>query len=124
MAKDERVIGDGSDPATRETPEYQPPVRTDRISDEVMDKAEQIGKTGLTEMQGRATKFCTAAFGDGQFTAAMMCSQTGLDAEIACQTLEQLHAIGIIRRPVNDGGQMLYQMMPGIVHPKAAGARF
>jgi len=125
MDSEKPVIGSGGPPERGERPEYPPePIRTDRISDDVMDKAERIGKTGLTDMQGRASKFCVSAFGDGQFTVAMLCAQTGLDADIAVETMHQLHEIGIVRCPVNDGGQQLYQMMPGIVHPKAAGARF
>lgn len=111
-------------PAGRENPELEPQTATGKINAGILELAEQTGRSGLTEMQQKTCDYCCASFGDTSFTVGMFCAQTGVDAPSALAALNELHSYGIIRCPVNDGGQMLYQMVPGVVHPKAAGVRF
>lgn len=119
MLKDKTTAPDG-----RENPAPSPQTATGKIDQAIMEAAEQTGRSGLTEMQQKTCDYCSASFGDTSFTVGMFCAQTGVEAPIALAALNELHAFGIIRCPVNDGGQMLYQMTPGVVHPKASGVRF
>lgn len=82
---------------------------------EVADRAD-----GLNKEHGAVCDQCVGLYRDGQFTAAMLAGASKLSAARAKAILDDLHAWGYVRCPVNDGGQMLYQMMPGVVHPKGA----
>jgi len=117
--KDRSTAPDG-----RENPEPEAPTATGKIDAGILELAEKTGRSGLTEMQQKTCDYCCASFGDTSFTVGMFCAQTGVDAAEALYALKELHEFGIVRCPVNDGGQMLYQMVPGIVHPKAPGVRF
>jgi len=117
--KDRNTAPDG-----RENPKPEPASATGKIEEAILERAEQTGRSGLTEMQQKTCDYCCSAFGDTSFTVGMFCAQTGVVATEALAALTELHSFGIIRCPVNDGGQMLFQMVPGIVHPKAAGVRF
>lgn len=62
---------------------------------------------------------CVEAFGDTWFTVSMYCvGYQGAIASECVSNLKTLHACGCVRKPVNDGGQEYYQVMPGIVYPK------
>jgi len=111
-------------PEGRVNPKPEPATATGKIDAGILELAEKTGRSGLTEMQQKTCDYCCASFGDTSFTVGMFCAQTGVVATEALAALRELHSFGIIRCPVNDGGQMLYQMVPGIVHPKAAGVRF
>jgi len=113
---------DYAPPKDRVMPEKEDPHAIGNLDDAQRKLAEQVGSTGLTELQQKVTDYCKAAFGDTSFTTAMLCAQTSLASEAACQCMYELHQIGIVRMPANDGGQVLYQVMPGVVHPKSAGA--
>ncbi len=108
----------------RDAPAPVAPQQTGNIDAAILEAAEKVGQTGLTEMQSKVTEFCKNAFGDTSFTVAMFCAQTGVAAKEGCDCMTELHALGIVRCPVNDGGQVLYQVMPGVVHPQSARARF
>lgn len=110
-------------PVDREMPPVEQPVALANIDEQIRKLQESIGSTGLSTLGEKITRLCVAAFGDTQFTVAMLCCQVQMPAEDACECMHLLHEIGIVRMPVNDGGQTLYQVMPGIVHPKG-GARF
>jgi len=73
---------------------------------------------GLDQQHGEVCDQCVALYRDSQFTAAMLAKAAGIGAGQATEILKDLHAWGYVRCPVNDGGQMLYQVMPGVVHPK------
>jgi len=72
---------------------------------------------GLDQRHGEVCDTCVALYRDTQFTAAMLAKAGGISAGSATAILEDLHAWGYARMPANDGGQVLYQMMPGVVHP-------
>jgi len=68
---------------------------------------------------------CVELFGDTWFTVSMYClGRQGAAAADCVKMLQILHACGCVRKPVNDGGQEYFQVMPGIVYPrKTVGAR-
>jgi len=72
---------------------------------------------GLDHQHGEVCDRCVALYGDSQFTAGMYAKASGGSADQATEILKDLHAWGYVRCPVNDGGQVLYQVMPGVVHP-------
>jgi len=109
-------------PADRQMPPVEDPVSLEHIDEAIKKLQEKIASTGLTTTEEKVTRFCVAAFGDTQFTVAMLCAQVSMSAYDALECINMLHAIGIVRCPTNDGGQMLYQVMPGVVHPRGIGA--
>ena len=119
---DRRPDPDYQPPSDRQMPEIEAPVPLANIDEAIRKLQESIGSTGLTELEEKITRLCVAAFGDTQFTVAQLCCQIAIPAEDACECMHMLHEIGIVRCPVNDGGQKLYQVMPAVVHPKGIGA--
>jgi len=78
----------------------------------------KIGPHGLTEAQEAMLNLCLALFGSTWFTVSMLCLGGGGEAIKCIETLAHLHLCGCIRKPVNDGGQEYYEVMPSIVNPK------
>jgi len=76
------------------------------------------GKHGMDAEEEVVLAHCVDLFGDTTFTVSMYCLATKANARHCQETLVALHACGCLRKPVNDGGQELYQVMPGIVHPR------
>jgi len=81
------------------------------------EKTKEKRTDGLDDEHGAVLDGCVSRFRDTQFTAAMVASSGRLSGANAAKILNALHAQGYVRCPVNDGGQMLYQVMPGVVHP-------
>jgi len=81
-----------------------------------------VGKTGprglALNLEG-TLEHCVALFGDTWFTVSMFClGRQGTAAADCVRELATLHSCGCLRKPVNDGGQEYFQVMPGIVYPK------
>ena len=108
----------------RQNPEAEEPRSLGKLDKAILERAETLGSKGLTPLQEKITEYCVGAFGDTSFTVAMFCAQTGLSAVEALDAMMGLHLIGVLRCPVNDGGQCLYQVIPGVVHPRRGGVRF
>lgn len=85
----------------------------------------KIGARGL-ELRLEATlDRCIELFEDSWFTVSMYClGYKGAEARECAGMLDELHKCGCVRKPINDGGQEYFQVMPGIVYPKKSiGAR-
>jgi len=87
--------------------------------------APNVGSRGLEKNLEDTLDHCVELFGDTWFTVSMFClGRQGTSAADCVHELEMLHACGCVRKPVNDGGQEYFQVMPGIVYPrKTVGAR-
>jgi len=85
----------------------------------------RIGPRGLTLDLEDMLDACVELFGSTWFTVSMYCQgRQGVDAADCLNKLTVLHACGCVRKPVNDGGQEYFEVMPGIVFPKKqVGAR-
>jgi len=79
----------------------------------------KTGPRGLAlDLEG-VLDHCVELFGDTWFTVSMYClGRQGAGAADCVRDLAILHACGCLRKPVNDGGQEYFQVMPGIVYPK------
>jgi len=88
------------------------------MEDEKAAAKAQKRADGLSDEHGAVCDHCVALFRDTQFTAAMLCLAVSMSPDDATDILRDLHAWGYVRCPDNDGGQVLYQVMPGVVHPK------
>jgi len=83
------------------------------------DREPKTGPRGLSLKLEDTLDHCVALFGDTWFTVSMFClGRQGTSAENCVHQLETLHHCGCLRKPVNDGGQEYFQVMPGIVYPK------
>ena len=71
---------------------------------------------GMTDRQEAIVKIAIQKFGSTQFTVGMLCEAAGGSAEQCVEELSVMHQLGAVRCPVNDGGQMLYQVMPELVY--------
>jgi len=81
--------------------------------------AQKTGPRGLAHNLEDTLDHCVALFGDTWFTVSMFClGLQGAAAAECVKDLATLHACGCVRKPVNDGGQEYFQVMPGIVYPK------
>jgi len=80
--------------------------------------ADSPGRHGLNDAQETALANAVDLFGDTSFTVSMYCLAAGASAPECLAAFVTLHSCGCFRKPDNDGGQELYQVMPGIVHPK------
>ncbi len=79
----------------------------------------KTGPRGLAIPLEETLDHCVALFGDTWFTVSMYClGRQGASAETCVGDLNILHACGCVRKPINDGGQEYFQVMPGIVYPK------
>jgi len=82
------------------------------------DRKPKHGVHGMEPGEEEVLSHCVDLFGDTTFTVSMYCLATKANARDCHEVVSSLHACGCLRKPVNDGGQELYQVMPGIVHPK------
>jgi len=82
------------------------------------DAIAAVGRHGLNASQETVLATSVELFGDTSFTVSMYCLGAGASAPECLSTFVTLHECGCFRKPDNDGGQELYQVMPGIVHPK------
>jgi len=81
--------------------------------------ANKTGPRGLALPLELTLDHCVALFGDTWFTVSMFClGRRGTVASECIEELGILHGCGCLRKPVNDGGQEYFQVMPGIVYPK------
>jgi len=81
----------------------------------------KTGERGLVAELEATLDACVDLFGDTWFTVGMYCvGRQGADAEDCVDAFRSLHACGCLRKPVNDGGQEYYQVMPFVVYPKKA----
>jgi len=87
--------------------------------------AVETGQRGLPMNLEDTLDRCVELFGDTWFTVSMYClGRQGANAAECVKELAILHGCGCVRKPVNDGGQEYFQVMPGIVYPrKTVGAR-
>jgi len=76
------------------------------------------GKHGLNDAAETVLRKCVSLFGNSSFTVSMYCLKSGASAPDCLKVFRTLHECGCFRKPDNDGGQELYQVMPGIVRPK------
>lgn len=81
--------------------------------------AQKTGPRGLASHLEDTLDACVELFGDTWFTVSMYClGRQGAAAAECVKDLATLHDCGCVRKPVNDGGQEYFQVMPGIVYPK------
>ena len=76
------------------------------------------GTHGLQANEEIVLQQCVELFGNTWFTVSMLCLATARSADDCIEVLTHLHRCGCIRKPVNDGGQEYFEVMPGIVTPK------
>lgn len=79
------------------------------------DKAHS-GDMGMTEGQEDLIAIAVRKFKSTTFTAGMLCEVSDNSASDCVKMLDELHAIGVVRCPVNDGGSILYEVMPEMVY--------
>jgi len=70
---------------------------------------------GMTRTQEGIIEIAVQKFGGTQFTIGMLCEAGGGGAEDCVDMMRDLHAIGAVRCPVNDGGCALYEIIPELV---------
>ncbi len=86
-----------------------------------MADTQKTGPRGLALNLEDTLDACVDLFGDTWFTVSMYCLGRQEVAAADCvRELATLHACGCVRKPVNDGGQEYFQVMPHIVYPKKA----
>jgi len=83
-----------------------------------MADVQKSGQHGMTDGEETVLANCVKLYGDTCFTVSMYCLATGASAPACLAAIKSLHECGCVRKPDNDGGQELYQVMPGIVRPK------
>jgi len=90
-----------------------------------MADVKMTGPHGLDMRLEQLLDDCVELFTETWFTVSMLClGRKGSVAADCVRDLNILHVCGCVRKPVNDGGQEYFQVMPGIVYPKkAVGAR-
>jgi len=72
---------------------------------------------GMTKEQAEAVKLMVQSVKGQPFSIGQFCQLTGHKA-VECEKLfVELHTIGVLRCPDNDGGCNLYQVVPEFVHP-------
>ncbi len=93
--------------------------------EEVVMAERGTGPRGLDSDLEDMLDNCVELFGDTWFTVSMFClGRQGATAQDCIRGMKILHGCGCLRKPVNDGGQEYFQVMPGIVYPKKqVGAR-
>lgn len=80
--------------------------------------ARKHGPHGLEADEELCLNQCLELFGSTWFTVSMLCLQTQRESRDCIDKLEHMHKCGCVRKPVNDGGQEYYEVMPSIVNPK------
>ncbi len=79
----------------------------------------KTGPRGLALNLEATLDHCVGLFGDTWFTVSMFClGKSGTEARQCAEEFSELHMCGCLRKPVNDGGQEYFQVMPFIVYPK------
>jgi len=78
---------------------------------------------GMTDKQEDVIDIAINKFQASTFTAGMLCEASGESATDCVKLLKELHAIGAVRCPVNDGGCALYEVIPELVFRAAAPRR-
>jgi len=71
---------------------------------------------GMTDKQEAMIEIAITKFGSTTFTGGMLCEASGGAAAECVKELDLLHAIGVVRCPVNDGGCKLYEVIPELVY--------
>jgi len=75
-----------------------------------------VNAMGMSDRQAAMIEIACTKFGGTTFTVGMLCEAAGGNADDCIKELTAMHAIGAVRCPVNDGGCMLYEVMPELVH--------
>jgi len=71
---------------------------------------------GMTDRQEAMIDIACTKFGGTTFTVGMLCEAAGGSAEDCIKELTAMHAMGVVRCPVNDGGCVLYEVIPELVY--------
>jgi len=78
---------------------------------------------GMTDKQEDLVDIAITKFQGSTFTVGMLCEASGAKASDCVDMMHELHAIGAVRCPVNDGGCALYEVIPELVFRAAAPRR-
>lgn len=70
------------------------------------------GTHGLTETQLIHVRAAATKFKTGWFTIGNFCDATNLPADGCLAMFKELHELGAVRKPENDGGCEFYQVVP------------
>ncbi len=70
---------------------------------------------GMTEDQAALIQSAVDRFGSTPFTIGMLCETTGASAKDCIALAKGCHELGVLRCPVNDGGHVVYEVMPELV---------
>lgn len=70
---------------------------------------------GMTAEQARVASAIATTLRDQPFSVGQFCERAGLNGDECLAVFHDLHSIGVLRCPVNDGGCALYQLVPELV---------
>lgn len=70
---------------------------------------------GMTAEQARVATAIGTAMKSQPFSVGQFCERAGLNGDECLAVFNQLHSIGVLRCPVNDGGCALFQLVPDLV---------
>jgi len=83
----------------------------------------RVAAMGMTDKQEAMIEIAITKFGSTTFTVGMLCESAGGSAEDCIKELTAMHALGAVRCPVNDGGCVLYEVIPELVYRAVARRR-
>ncbi len=75
-----------------------------------------LGPMGMTSSQASMIQSAIVRFGSTPFTIGMLCETTNASAKDCIALAKGCHELGVLRCPVNDGGHVVYEVMPELVH--------
>lgn len=74
------------------------------------------GPMGMNIVQAALIQSAVDRFGSTPFTIGMLCETSGAAADDCLEIADQCHRLGTLRCPVNDGGHVVYEVMPELVY--------
>ncbi len=81
------------------------------------------GPMGMNANQAGLVQAAVDRFGSTPFTIGMLCEATGTLAADCLDLADQCHRLGTLRCPVNDGGHVVYEVMPELARRAAPSRR-
>ncbi len=73
------------------------------------------GPMGMNADQAALIQTAVDRFGSTPFTIGMLCETAGVLADDCLDLARECHELGTLRCPVNDGGHVVYEVMPELV---------
>jgi len=96
---------------TRSTPDAEKEAQM-RAAAAMSTPSNMTGTHGLNEVQLTHIRSAATKFKTGWFTIGNFCDATNLPADGCLSMFEDLHKLGAVRKPDNDGGCCFYQVVP------------